>query len=102
MAKKKFITENFLGVVYLKEWFYSHKPGGKGYLAVMGYLTILKDTNAVGFEVSTKESNWCVRASSEDGSASINILGCQIRCVSNLSELPKEIAENCLSVVAGV
>ena len=55
--------------------------------------------DTVGFEVSSKESNWAIRVTNSDGDESVNILGCQIRAVANIVEAPKTVGENCLNML---
>lgn len=79
-----FNIKGFKGAIVLKDWF--RMPDGRNYIIVSGKISIYKDQDAVGFEVNKSESNWVARVESEDGSKSINVLGCQIRVIAQGSE----------------
>ncbi|AHZ84621.1 hypothetical protein Bb109J_c1931 [Bdellovibrio bacteriovorus] len=79
MSKKKVVTENFDGVVVLKEWMIC--PDGQTYLGIKGKCSVMDNKSLVGFEATNREANFIVRVESADGKRSINIFGCQIRSV---------------------
>lgn len=97
MKKQKYVTKNFLGVVFLKEGIWN--TDGRHYSSVLGFISLLEDKDIAGFVVSNRESNWCARVTNNSGTESMNILGCQIRSISNIEKIPKDLAPSVLSMV---
>lgn len=89
----KFVTTDFEGIVYLKDWLSHHNA--KSYNAVAGKISILSAMQMVGFDVNKSESNWVARVAAENGEA-ITILGCQIRAVSARSLSDLSLSSNVL------
>lgn len=81
-----FNVKGFDGAVQLKN--YVMMPDGKNYLGVVGKVSILSDSEVVGFEVKGSETaNWIARVEGSKGS--VNILGCQIRLIHQFDEIPE-------------
>ena len=75
---QQFQIKNFYGTVFLKEWMRS--LSGIDFLQIRGKISVVKDTELVGFEVTGKGTeNWAVRVVGEK--EQWTILGCQIRAV---------------------
>jgi hypothetical protein len=88
MPKQRLITDNFDGVVVLKQWM--HYVDGRQYIGFAGKVSILSDEQAVGLKVTGGESNWIARV--QGPTSSINLLGCQIRGVHEgpVASLPSD------------
>lgn len=67
----------FTGIVQLKN--YAVMPDGRQYIGVAGKVSVLRDKDVLGFEVTGGEANWGCRIDGATGS--INVLGCQIKLV---------------------
>jgi hypothetical protein len=78
-----FNVKGFDGAVKLKH--YSMMPDGKNYIAVVGKVSILGDSEVIDFEVKGSETaNWIARVEGPGGS--LNILGCQIEMIHQWSD----------------
>jgi hypothetical protein len=75
--KALFDRREFQGSVVLKEW-WTALDGGK-YLGISGTVSILTDSEIVGFEVNDRDSKWVARV--EGPTESVVVLGCQVRGV---------------------
>lgn len=73
----EFDRRNFSGTVITKEW--TPALDGRQFRMFTGRISILQDTEIVGFNVTDRESNWLARV--EGPTQSYNLLGCQIRGV---------------------
>jgi hypothetical protein len=49
-------------------------------IAYVGTVDVLSATEALGFDVNSNDSNWCVRVTG-NGATAITIPGCQVRMV---------------------
>lgn len=76
---KNLNVEDFPGAVSTKGGIVM--DDGRSYWTFVGVVSILEGEPAVGFAIKDKDSNWFARVEAEDGSRSINILGCQIQAV---------------------
>lgn len=84
-----FNVKNFDGAVQLKQ--YAMMPDGKQYIALVGKVSILGDSEVIDFEVKGSETaNWIARVQGPNGS--VNILGCQIKLVHQFdSGIPDDL-----------
>lgn len=72
---EEFTTQNFEGSIVLKDWM--RWRDGRSFIGFTGKISILQDTELVGFKSKGNESNWVARIAG--ATESVNILGCQIR-----------------------
>lgn len=78
-----FNVKGFDGAVQLKH--YAMMPDGKQYIAIVGKVSILGDSEVISFEVKGSETaNWIARIEGPGGS--VNILGCQIKLVHQFND----------------
>ena len=78
MARPLLNVKNFHGCVVLHDWM--RLPNGRMAIGFIGRVTVMSDTEAVGFEAKGHNSaNWLARV--EGATSSVNVLGCQIRGV---------------------
>ncbi len=73
------IRRNFFGALLLKA--YAQNYDGNNVIAYVGTIDVLSATEALGFDVNTNDSNWCVRVHGPSGLTSITVPGCQVRMV---------------------
>lgn len=85
----EFNRNGFRGVVYLQEWI-KHRDG-RQYIGVAGRISILSDTELLGFKVKGTETNWCARVEGKENA--MNILGCQVRAVEVTDDLSGPMAD---------
>lgn len=90
----QFITKGFYGTVVLKDWM--AYIDGQSYMGFTGRVSIIKDTELVGFEAHGNESNWVARI--EGPTQSVTILGCQIRGAIAHASSASDPARNLLTV----
>jgi hypothetical protein len=76
------IRRNFFGAVVLKA--YAQDYDGNQHIAYVGEISVLSAMEALGFDVNSNDSNWCVRATGKY--TQITIPGCQVRMVIALPE----------------
>lgn len=75
---QRFDSSNFSGIVQLKQ--FAPMPDGRQYIGLAGKVSVLQDSEVVGFEVKGGDTaNWICRVDGPTGS--INVLGCQIKLV---------------------
>ena len=72
------IRRNFFGACLLKA--YVQHYDGNNVIAYVGTVDVLSATEALGFDVNSNDSNWCVRVTG-NGATAITIPGCQVRMV---------------------
>ncbi len=84
---KSYITEDFAGIVYLKDWI--RGIDGKQYMAIAGQVSIVEDKDLIGFKTRGTESNWVANIKSVlDSRSVLTVLGCQIRAIGSNIVLP--------------
>lgn len=71
-------AKGFNGAVALKESFML--PDGRWIQVVVGRVRILQDEVIAGFKTRGTESNWVARV--EGATGAVNILGCQVRAIT--------------------
>ncbi|MFI5342843.1 MAG: hypothetical protein ACHQUC_01345 [Chlamydiales bacterium] len=76
--KSEYVTKNFRGAVILKEWMIDPQTGNNANCYI-GKISIIQDTEAVGFTVQKSEANWAALIQGEK--SNLWILGCQIRAI---------------------
>ncbi len=78
-VKAEYQRRDFYGTVVMKDWM-SSLEHGEVYRMFTGKVSILADTEIVGFESKGNgNANWVARV--EGPTQAYNILGCQIRAV---------------------
>lgn len=93
MAPAQYVTQDFMGTVFLKDWLRWHD--GRSYIGLVGKISIIQDEALVGFRTKGGESNWVARIEGPSEDAVV-ILGCQVRgCY--VGE-PSELAQDYLAV----
>jgi|GEM_PF-4744838 len=75
--------ESFAGAVHLKDWIRDPRDGST-YLIVQGVVSIIPAKALGDFRPGSGEANWFARVENQDGTRSINILGCQTRAIEAL------------------
>ena len=74
------IRRNFHGAVLLKA--YAQHWDGNNVVAFVGTIDVLSAQEALGFDVNSNDSNWCVRVTgAAREQTAITIPGCQVRMV---------------------
>jgi hypothetical protein len=74
------IRRGFNGAVLLKQ-FVQHYDGNN-VIAFVGTIDVLSAQEAMGFDVNSNDSNWCVRVTGAHGEhTAVVIPGCQVRMV---------------------
>jgi hypothetical protein len=80
-----YITKHFPGVVqFVAGHRWQNPETGTWFSCVAGKVTILEDTNLVGFKTRSGDSNWIARIDGPSG-MSINVLGCKVHSVTAYS-----------------
>ena len=80
-AKGDYLTKGFPGVVQLTGDRWQHPASGVWFTCLAGVVTILEDTELVGFKTRSTDSNWIARIEGPSG-MSVNVLGCKVHSVT--------------------